>query len=263
MAARSTPVSVRNSYAYYEVLALDSDGQTLGTSAPVATPAHVAMFGSSAYVPHRGRGGVPVACFELTSCRVVLKIRYGKRMVRKVNPQSIAAGGGVAHFKLSGYWHRFVADHRALPVTITVASAGAGRVSQAMHLVPYTTSGRRPHESSTPSAQIKLVGGMEFVSHRGSGGVLAACVATAPCRASMTISARGKVIGRTGQQTLGAGMVGYLHFSLTPQGRRLLARTKSNQLAARVQVSSQGDPDGGASASAVSVASGQVTLAAF
>jgi Domain of unknown function (DUF1906) len=262
-ASRSAPIGVRNSYAYYEVLALDSDGHTVGTSEPVATPAHVAMFGKSAYVPRRGQGGVPVACFELTSCRIVLKIRDGKRTVRNVKPQSVAAGGGVAHFKLSGYWHKFVAQHPSLPVTITVKSAGAGRISQAMHLVPYTTSGRRPRQSSIPSTQIKLVGGMEFVSHRGSGGVLAACVATAPCKASTTVSARGKVVGRSGTQTLGAGMVGYMHFSLTPQGRTLLARTKSNQLGVRVQISSQGGTADGASASAISVASGHVTLAAF
>jgi hypothetical protein len=204
-----------------------------------------------------------VACFELTSCRIVLKVRYGKHTVRKAGPQSIASGGGIAHFRLSGYWHRFVAAHPALPVTITVKSKGAGPVSQTMHLVPYTTSGRRPPGSSTPSAQIKLIGGMEFVSHRGSGGVLAACVATAPCKATTTISAGGQVIGSGGPRTLGAGMVGYLHFSLTPQGRRLLAHTKTNQLAVQVQISSQGGSDGGASASAVSVASGQVTLAAF
>jgi hypothetical protein len=261
--SRTTPVNVRNSYAYYQVLALDADGQTLGTSSTVATPAHVAMFGQSAYVPRRGQGGVPVACFELTSCRIVVKVRYGKHLVRKTDPQSIAAGGGVAHFKLSGYWHQFIAAHRALPVTITVASAGAGRTSRAMHLVPYSTTGRRPAESSVPSAQIKLVGGMEFVSHHGSGGVLAACVATAPCVAATTISSRGKVIARTGGQTLGAGMVGYLHFALTPQGRTLLAHTKSNQLSAKVQISSEGDTGGGASASAVSVASGQVTLASL
>jgi hypothetical protein len=260
--SRTTPVNVRNSYAYYQVLALDSTGQTLGTSATVATPAHVAMFGKSAYVPRRGQGGVPVACFELTACRISLTVRYGTHLVRRTNPMSIAAGGGVAHFKLSGYWHKFVASHRALPVTVTVRSKGVGHVSQGMHLIPYTTTGHRPHESSTPSAQIKLVGGMEFVSRHGSGGVLAACVATAPCVASTTINARGKVIARTTGQTLGAGMVGYLHFSLTPQGRTLLAHTKSNQLAARVQVSSQGGGDG-ASASAVSVASGRVTLAAL
>jgi len=261
-ASRAT-VSVRNSYSYYEVLALDAQGRTLGTSAIVATPAHVAMFGKRVYVPRRGQGGVPVACFELTSCRIVLKIRYGKRTVRSVKPQSVAAGGGVAHFMLSGYWHKFIARHSSLPVTITIKSKGAGRISQAMHLVPYTTSGRRPHQSSTPSAQIKLIGGMEFVSSHGSGGVLAACVATAPCKASTTISARGRIVGRTGQETLGAGMVGYLHFSLTPRGRTLLARTKSNQLGVQVQISSQSGADGGASASAVSVASGQVTLAAF
>jgi hypothetical protein len=261
--SRATPVNVRNSFAYYQVLALDSDGQTLGTSATVATPAHVAMFGKSAYVPRRGEGGVPVACFELTACKVVVGVRYGKHLVRRTDPESIAAGGGIAHFKLSGYWHKLIAQHSSLPVTITISSSGAGHVSQPMHLVPYTTTGKRPAQSSTPSAQIKLVGGLEFVSHRGAGGVLAACVATAPCVASTTISARGHVIARTTGQTLGAGMVGYLHFSLTPAGRTLLAHTKSNLLSAKVQISSQGGGDGAASASAVSVASGQVALAAF
>jgi hypothetical protein len=59
-------------------------------------------------------------------------------------------------------------------------------------------------------------------------------------------------------------MVGYLHFSLTRQGHQLLANTTSNQLSVRVQVSSQnGGTNDGASASSVSVASGQVTLASF
>jgi hypothetical protein len=72
------------------------------------------------------------------------------------------------------------------------------------------------------------------------------------------------VIARSNPQMLGAGMVGYLHFTLTGPGHRLLAHTLSNQLSVRVQVSSQGGSvNDGASASAVSVASGQVTLAAF
>jgi hypothetical protein len=94
--------------------------------------------------------------------------------------------------------------------------------------------------------------------------VLAACVSTTACRASTTIVARGKVIARTNPQLLGAGMVGYLHFSLTGPGHLLLAHTTSNQLPVSVQVSSQaGGADDGASASSVSVASGQVTLASF
>jgi hypothetical protein len=94
--------------------------------------------------------------------------------------------------------------------------------------------------------------------------VLAACVSTTPCRASTTILAGGKVIARTNPELLGAGMVGYLHFSLTRQGHLLLAGTKSNQLSVGVEVSSQsGGADDGASASSVSVASGQVTLASY
>jgi hypothetical protein len=263
-ATRTTPVNVRNSYAYYQVLALDSTGQTLGTSATIPTPAHVAMFGLSAYVPRQGPGGVPVACFESTSCRVTVTIRDGKRTVSHTGPESITAGGGVAHFKLSSYWHKLIAGHKPMPVTIKVASTLAGQTSQAMKLVPYTTTGPRPPQSGTPSAQIRLVGGMEFVSHGWSGGVLAACVSTAPCRASTTIIAHGKVIAHSNPQLLGAGMVGYLHFSLTRQGHLLLAHTASNQLPVRVQVSSQdGATNDGASASSVSVASGQVTLASF
>jgi len=264
-ATRNAPINVRNSYAYYQVLALNSTGQPLGTSPPTETPAHVAMFGQSAYVPRQGEGGVPVACFESSSCRITVKVSYGRRTVSNTGPEPIAAGGGVAHFALSDYWHRFIAGHSALPVTVTVVSTEAGRTSQAMRLIPYTTSGPRPAQSGTPSAQIKLVGGMEFVSDGWSGGVLAACVATSPCRASTTVSAGGSVIARTSPQTLGAGMVGYLHFTLTRQGHLLLAHTKSNQLSARVQVASQGgaSADGGASASSVSVASGQVTLASF
>jgi hypothetical protein len=263
-ATRTTPIEVRNVYAYYQVLALDPTGQTLGTSATVPTPAHVAMFGLSAYVPRQGQGGVPVACFESQSCRVTVKIHDGKRTVSNTGPESIAAGGGVAHFKLSGYWHKLIASHKPLPVTITIASTVAGQTSQAMKLVPYTTTGPRPIQSGTPSSQIRLVGGMEFVSHGWSGGVLAACVSTAPCRASTTIVARGKVIAQTNPQLLGAGMVGYLHFSLTGAGHLLLAHTVSNQLPVRVQVSSQaGGAVDGASASSVSVASGQVTLASF
>jgi Domain of unknown function (DUF1906) len=263
-AARTTPINVRNSYAYYQVLALDSTGQTLGTSATIPTPAHVAMFGLNAYVPRQGEGGVPVACFESTSCRVTVKINYGKRTVSNTGPESIAAGGGVAHFKLSGYWHKLIAGRNPLPVTITIASTLAGQTAQAMKLAPYKTTGPRPAQSGTPSSQIRLVGGMEFVSHGWSGGVLAACVSTAPCRASTTIVAGGKVIARTNPQLLGAGMVGYLHFTLTGPGHRLLAHTTSNQLSVRVQVSSQGGgANDGASASSVSVASGQVTLASF
>ncbi len=262
-ASRTTPVTVRNSYAYYQVLALDATGKTLGSSATVATPAHVAMFGLSAYVPRQGPGGVPVACFESRSCRVTVKVHYGKRTVSNTGPESIAAGGGVAHFKLSGYWHKLIAGHKPLPVTITVASTLAGQTSQAMKLVPYTTTGPRPAQSGVPSSQIRLVGGMEFVSHGWSGGVLAACVSTAPCRASTTIVTHGKVIARTNPQLLGAGMVGYLHFTLTGPGHQLLAHTASNQLSVEVQVSNQAGADDGASASSVSVASGQVTLASF
>ena len=51
--------------------------------------------------------------------------------------------GGVAHFKLSGYWHKLIAGHTPLPVSITIASTVAGQTSQAMKLVPATTKAKR------------------------------------------------------------------------------------------------------------------------
>jgi len=256
------PINVRNVYPYYQVLALGSTGQTIGTSATIQTPPHVALFGARAFVPRRGKGGVPVACFDVPSCQVTVRIRYGRKTVSRTGPESVATGGGVAHFKLSGRWHRFLAVHRRLPVTVAVKSTTAGRASSAMRLISYTTTGRKLAQSTTPSSQIKLVGGMEFVGRHGRGGVLAACLASAPCVASPTLSVGRQVIASANPQKLGAGMVGYLHFTMTGAGHRLLTDAKSNQLSVHVQIASQGPGVSvGASASSVSIASGQVTLA--
>ena len=263
-ASHATSINVRNSFAYYDVLALGADGQTLGSSGVIATPAHVAIFGRNAFVPRRGQGGVPVACFETTPCRVIVKVRYGHQLVSKTGPERIAAGGGVAHFALSGSWHAMIAQHGRLPVTVRVNATGAGHASRALALVAYSTTGPRPKPRSVPSAQIKLVGGIEFVSPSGSGGVLAACVTTTPCQATTTIRAGRRVIARTGTERLGAGMVGYLHFTLTRPGHQLLARTTSNLLPVTVRIAGQGlTTSGGAGTSAAQITAGQVTLTAF
>ena len=71
---------------------------------------------------------------------------------------------------------------------------------------------------------------MEFVSHGWVGGVLAECLAATPCSATTTLMAGRTTVARTKPQTLGAGELGYLSFTLTGAGHRLLAKTRSNQL---------------------------------
>ena len=51
-----------------------------------------------------------------------------------------------------------------------------------------------------------------------------------PCQATTTLMAGRTTIAKTKPQTLGAGELGYLSFSLTRAGHTLLAKTKTNQL---------------------------------
>ena len=48
------------------------------------------------------------------------------------------------------------------------------------------------------------------------------------------------VVARTGGENIGAEELGYLIFKLTPKGRSMMAHTHSNQLGAKVTVSSSG-----------------------
>src|SRR5581483_8410872 len=52
-------IRLANGSPYFAVQALGSGGRVLATSAPAAAPAHLAVFGHSAFVSPAGTGGLP------------------------------------------------------------------------------------------------------------------------------------------------------------------------------------------------------------
>ena len=251
------PIRVRSAFAYFGVLALGATGQTLGSSAPVATPPHVAIFGNSAFVPSRGLGGLPVGCFNTVACHVsttITTITAGRTSLAATGPEHIPAGGGLTYFKLSPSAHRLVlkARHRRLAVRITVRDVSGSSVTRPLNLIPFATSGASALRSLNQAPTLRIVGATDFVSHAGVGGILAACFSTFPCHPSTTITVAGRVVARTTPEFLGVNELGYLIFRLTGAGRTLLAHARGNQLGARVTVN-----DGG------TIAGGQIVLASF
>ncbi len=251
------PIRVRSAFAYFGVLALGATGQTLGSSAPVATPPHVAIVGNSAFVPSRGLGGLPVGCFNTVACHVsttITTITAGRTSLAATGPEHIPAGGGLTYFKLSPSAHRLVlkARHRRLAVRITVRDVSGSSVTRPLNLIPFATSGASALRSLNQAPTLRIVGATDFVSHAGVGGILAACFSTFPCHPSTTITVAGRVVARTTPEFLGVNELGYLIFRLTGAGRTLLAHARGNQLGARVTVN-----DGG------TIAGGQIVLASF
>jgi hypothetical protein len=226
------PMVTRNVFAYWEVQALDVNGQVLGTSPADTTPAHVMIFGNSAFAPKRGLAAVPVGCVGISRCAVTTTVSSGRTTFATTRREFIPAGGGLAYFKLSGTAQRALAkarDHH-LAVNVRVRSTSGPSVTRKLNLTSFTTSNPGPARSSGQSSQLKLIGTMEFVSHGWVGGILAECIATTPCQATTKLTAGRTTVARTRAQTLGAGELGYLSFTLTSAGHRLLTRTQSNQL---------------------------------
>jgi hypothetical protein len=246
------PISLHSAYPYFQVRALSSTGLTLGVSPAIATPAHVSVVGNAVFVPRHGPAAVPVSCFEIAACRVTLRIASTTTLVR-TGPQRIP-GGGLAYFSLLPGAHALVAQaaHHRLPVTVAVRTSTGKTATRRLNLVPYTTSGASPRRRSGSSRTVRILSATAFVSNGWSGGMLASCLTTTPCGATTTIAAHGQVIARTGPEPLGANTIGYLPFRLTAAGHGLLARSRGNQLPARVEISA-----------GATTATGAIVLSAF
>ena len=232
-AGAHVPAVTRNAFAYWEVQALGATGQVLGTSPAAATPAHVTIFGNSAFAPTRGLGAVPVGCMGISPCALTTTISSGRTTFATTNREFIPAGGGLAYFKLTSAAQKALqrAHNHQLAVNVTVRSATTGvHVTRKLTLSSFTTSNPSPARSTGQSSQLKLIGTAEFVSHGWAGGILAECIGATPCQATTTLVAGRTTIAKTKPETLGAGELGYLSFSLTRAGHTLLAKTKTNQL---------------------------------
>lgn len=226
------PMVTKNSFAYWEVEALDVNGQVLATSPATPTPARVMIFGNSAFAPRRGLAAVPVGCVAIPSCAVTTTVSSGRTTFATTKREFIAAGGGLAYFKLTSAAQKALAraHNHQLPVNVKVRSTSGKSVTRKLTLSSFTTSNPGPARSLGQSSQLKLIGTMEFVSHGWVGGVLAECIAATPCQATTTLMAGRTTVAKARTQTLGAGELGYLSFTLTSAGHKLLARTRTNQL---------------------------------
>jgi hypothetical protein len=232
-------VLTHNGYGYFQVQALGTGGQELGSSGTIATRTHVALFGHSAFVPTRGPGGLPVECFGITACRVSTTIYDGHHLLVRTGGAPVAAGGGIVHFPLTARAHRLVAraGNPGLPVTVTVRTSTGRSAKQAMKLVPFSVTGPGPRRIPGAGPAVRILGGTDFVSHGWSGGILVACVQSTPCAATPALTIAGGPVATADAVTIGSGEVGYLPFRMTSAGHTQLRHADGNQLGVTVQVS--------------------------
>ncbi len=239
VSAGTRKVVTDDAFPYFAVQAIGAAGQTLGSSAPVPLPASVAIFGKNVFVPRAGLAGVPVGCFNTAPCQLTTVVTSGKTTLASTGPERVAKAGGLAFFKLSPTARTLLAHapHRQLATTIRVRNSSGKTVSRTLKLNGFATSGAGPRRSADPSPALKFVGTSGFVSHGWVGGVLAGCSAAAPCQTSTRIVHAGKVIATAHPQLLGVGQLGYLFFTMTRAGHRLLAHAHGNQLSATATIS--------------------------
>ena len=172
-ATHRLPLSIRGVYAYFEVQGLAASGQVLGSSAPTQTPASVAIFGNSAFVPAHGSVAIPVSCPNTSSCRVQASIYDGKQRLTHSAAQSVSRRGTLISFPLTKRLIGLVADApgRRLPVSVSVTSSSGARVSRTLELIPYTSSGAPPTRRVLSSSAIHILSRTSFVSDGWVGGV--------------------------------------------------------------------------------------------
>jgi hypothetical protein len=230
-------IAVQSAFPYFAVQALGSANQVLASSATVATPAHVAIYGHSVFSPAIGLGGLPAGCFTGRACHIATTISVGRTVIASTGRESIPAGSdGILYFKLTPGGRALLSrapGHRLL-VKVTTRDAAGSTATATLNLIRFLTTGRGPRRSTGTSGSLRIVGTTDFVSSGWVGGILAGCFANASCDVTTTITVGRTTIARTGPELLGANELGYLTFKLTPQGHAMLASARGNQLGAHV-----------------------------
>ena len=233
-----TQIAVGSEFPYFAVQALGSTGQLLASSATVATPTHLASYGRVAFVSPTGIGGLPEGCFIGSVCHIATTITAGRTTIASTGRETIPHDGGVVHFALSARGRSLLArapGHRLSVQAATRDASGASAVVP-LRLIRFAVSGPAPRRDVQQSPGLKIIGTSDFASADRVGGILAECVASAPCVVRTTLSAGRTVIARTGGENLGANELGYLIFSLTAKGQALLRAAPGNQLAVAVTI---------------------------
>ncbi len=234
------PLLTHDAFPYYEVEALGPAGQVLGTSAPVADPAHLVIFGSSAFVPRQGLGAVPVGCYGVSPCTLKTTVYVGRTALATTSAEHLSTSTGLAYFQLTPKAQTLLrrATHEQMAVKVKVADLAGKSVTRTLTLTSFSTTNPSPPRSISQPGQVRFVGMTDFVSHGWFGGILVSCPAGEPCQTTGNIVSAGQVIARCNATAVGAGEMSYLFFSLTRAGHQLLSHTRSNQLGATVTLTS-------------------------
>jgi hypothetical protein len=235
-----TRIAVHTATPYFAVQALDTNGKVLSTSSPKATPAHVAVYGHSAFVSATGFGGIPSGCFANHPCHITTTLSSGRTVIAHTGSEAIGENdSGILYFQLSGQGRRLLQQARGhrLGVQVAARDSSGTTANTPLNLVPFFTRGAGPRRALANSSTLKIIGVTHFVSAGWVGGILAGCVGGTPCHVTTTVSVGSTVIARTGSEFLGANELGYLYFTLTPAGHTMLAHAPGNQLGAHVTLS--------------------------
>jgi Arylsulfotransferase (ASST) len=231
---------------YLAVQPVDGAGNALATSAVVTQAPHVEVYGSSAFVPARGSiGGLPVGCFTGRACTLTATISSGRSQLARSGPVHVDSGTGtLAYFALTAAGRQALARAKGghLAAAVTVRDASGVQITAPLNLISFSTQGAGPRRTLAHSGAVSLVGLTDFASSAGVGGLLVRCAAPlTPCAVNASVSVGRTVIGLTGREYVGAGDLGYVIFTLTPDGQSMLAHARGNQLAVQAQLLSRGD----------------------
>jgi hypothetical protein len=248
-------IKLANGSPYFAVQALGSGGKVLATSKPAAAPAHLAVFGRSAFVSLAGTGGLPTGCYSTRACHIATTVRVGGVTVATTGTESIHSGStGLLYFTLNATGRFMLANSRGgrLPVQISLRDTGGSKATVALSLVGFATTGAVPARTPRKAPPVQILGTTDFVPAHGLGGILASCSSPTPCHIAATITVGGTTVAKTGTETIGGKEAGYVFFPLSAHGRGMLTQALGNHLQAELALSA-----------GTSVARGTIALVAF
>jgi hypothetical protein len=234
-----TAISAPTGMGVFQVQALDSHGNVLSTSPTASVGPHIGIAGRTAFVSSSGTGGLPAVCDNGFACHIAVTITAGRTVIARTGTEKIPGnGGGIIYFSLTGAGRSLLAHARGNRLLVRLTgNSGKLSLNRLITLVRFSTRGAAPAHSASQSGSLRVLGGTNFVSSNGVGGILAECLASTPCHTSTTLSVGATVIASTGSELLGGRDVGYLIFSLNSAGKSLLAHAHGNQLGAAVKLS--------------------------
>lgn len=202
---------------HYRVIATNATGTTVGADrtfrttgvAPPPPPTPTASTGSAQVT---GASAVLGGSVNPNGLATSYYFEFGTTADYGTQTAPQSAGSGASAVAVSATLSGLAADttyhYRLVAVGPNSAfSIGADRT--------FTTGG-------PTSTRLGIFGHTAFADQHGVAGVFSACIGSAACRGSMTLSRSGTTLGERGAYTLAANDGGFVHFALNPLGQSLL-----------------------------------------